>query len=129
MAIAHGFLAAAEFGMKEHQRLALARTMMVRKPVGGRTSSKLPGLIELVMARPLVSAAIIATELGVTPRAALRIVDASLVTASLIVSSFLLRSAADERSVDLRGDRIIFQKSQRRELCPEASAQSQMPRE
>ncbi len=75
LAIAHGFLAAAELGLKEHDRLALARTMMERKLVGRRTSSKLPELIELVMAKPLVSAGMIAKELGVTPRAALRIVE------------------------------------------------------
>jgi hypothetical protein len=75
LAIAHGFLAAAELGLKEHDRLALARTMMERKLVGRRTSSKLPEMIELVMAKPLVSAGMIAKELGVTPRAALRIVE------------------------------------------------------
>ncbi|WP_376752905.1 RHE_PE00001 family protein [Agrobacterium cavarae] len=75
LAIAHGLLAAAEFGLKEHGRLALARTMMERKLVGRRTSSKLPAMIELVMAKPLVSAGMIAKELGVTSRAALRIVE------------------------------------------------------
>ncbi len=75
LAIAHGLLAAAELGLKEHDRLALARTMMERKLVGKRTSSKMPELIELVMAKPLVSAGMIAKELGVTPRAALRIVE------------------------------------------------------
>ena len=75
LAIAHGLLAAAEQGLKEHDRLALARTMMERKLVGRRTSSKLPQMIELAMAKPLVSAGMIAKELGVTPRAALRIVE------------------------------------------------------
>lgn len=75
LAIAQGLLAAAELGLKEHDRLALARTMMERKLVGRRTSSKLPELIELVMAKPLVSAGMIAKDLGVTPRAALRIVE------------------------------------------------------
>ncbi|MFA1677366.1 RHE_PE00001 family protein [Rhizobium mongolense] len=75
LAIAHGFMAAAEIGLKEHDRLALARTMMERKLTGRRTSSKMPGLIKLVMARPLVSAGMIAKELAVTPRAALRIVE------------------------------------------------------
>ncbi len=75
LAIAHGLLAAAELGLKEHDRLALARTMMERKLVGRRTSSKLPEMIELVMAKPSVSAGMIAKDLGVTPRAALRIVD------------------------------------------------------
>ncbi|NSL21683.1 RHE_PE00001 family protein [Agrobacterium tumefaciens] len=75
LAIAHGLLSAAELGFKEHDRLALARTMMERRLVGRRTSSKLPLLIELVMAKPLVSAGMVAKELGVTPRAALRIVE------------------------------------------------------
>lgn len=34
-----------------------------------------PGLIALVMAKPLVSADLIAVELGVTPRAALRLFE------------------------------------------------------
>ncbi|TDW28121.1 DNA binding protein with HTH domain [Rhizobium azibense] len=75
LAIAHGFVAAAELGLKEHDRLTLARNMMGRKLAGRRTSSKLPGLIELVISRPLVSAGMIAKELSVTPRAALRIVE------------------------------------------------------
>ncbi|MBY3033676.1 DUF1612 and helix-turn-helix domain-containing protein [Rhizobium leguminosarum] len=74
LAIAHGFLAAAEIGMKEHDRLALARTMMERKLDGRRTSSKLPELVELVMAKPLVSAKMVAKTLEVTPQAARRIV-------------------------------------------------------
>ena len=74
LAIAHGFLAAAEIGMKEHNRLALARTLMERKLEGRRTSSKLPELVELVMAKPLVSAGMVAKTLDVTPQAARRIV-------------------------------------------------------
>ncbi|MBY5637865.1 DUF1612 and helix-turn-helix domain-containing protein [Rhizobium leguminosarum] len=74
LAIAHGFLAAAEIGLKEHDRLALARTMFVRKLERRRTSSKLPELVDLVMARPLVSAGMVAKTLDVTPQAARRIV-------------------------------------------------------
>lgn len=74
LAIAHGFLAAAEIGMKEHDRLMLAKTMMDRKLEGRRTSSKLPELVELVMAKPLVSAGMVAKTLEVTPQAARRIV-------------------------------------------------------
>ncbi|WP_435269528.1 RHE_PE00001 family protein [Shinella sp. BE166] len=74
LAIAHGLLAAAEIGMKEHDRLALARTMFERKLGGRRTSSKLPELVELVMAKPLVSAGMVAKTLEVTPQAARRIV-------------------------------------------------------
>ncbi|MBW9076060.1 RHE_PE00001 family protein [Agrobacterium deltaense] len=74
LAIAHGLLAAAETGLKEHDRLALARTLMERKLEGRRTSSKLPELVELVMAKPLVSAGMVAKTLDVTPQAARRIV-------------------------------------------------------
>jgi hypothetical protein len=74
LAIAHGLLAAAEIGLKEHDRLALAKTMMDRKLEGRRTSSKLPELVELVMAKPLVSAKMVAKTLEVTPQAARRIV-------------------------------------------------------
>jgi Protein of unknown function (DUF1612)/HTH DNA binding domain len=74
LAITHGLLAAAEIGLKEHDRLALARTMFERKLNGRRTSSKLPELVELVMAKPLVSAGMVAKTLDVTPQAARRIV-------------------------------------------------------
>ncbi|MGO7120897.1 RHE_PE00001 family protein [Rhizobium leguminosarum] len=74
LAIAHGLIAAAEIGLKEHDRLALARTLMERKLDGRRTSSKLPDLVELVMAKPLVSAKMVAKTLEVTPQAARRIV-------------------------------------------------------
>ncbi len=74
LAIAHGFVAVAEIGMKEHDRLMLAKTMMDRKLEGRRTSSRLPELVELVMAKPLVSAGMVAKTLDVTPQAARRIV-------------------------------------------------------
>ncbi|MFS2153881.1 RHE_PE00001 family protein [Rhizobium sp. Rhizsp42] len=74
LAIAQGFLAGAEIGLKEHDRLALACKMMERKVSGRRTSSKLPELVELVMAKPLVSAGMVAETLGVTQQAARRIV-------------------------------------------------------
>ncbi|TCU33636.1 DNA binding protein with HTH domain [Rhizobium azibense] len=74
LAITHGLIAAAEIGLKEHDRLALAKTMMDRKLEGRRSSSKLPKLVELVMAKPLVSAGMVANILDVTPQAARRIV-------------------------------------------------------
>ncbi|THK35164.1 DUF1612 domain-containing protein [Ensifer sp. MPMI2T] len=74
LAIAQALIAAAEIGIKEHDRLALARTMMERKLKGRRGSSRLPELVELVMAKPLVSAGMVAETLDVTPQAARRIV-------------------------------------------------------
>lgn len=70
-----GLMAGIELGFKEHDRLLLARQMLERRLTGRRASSKLPGLIELVLARPLVSTGMIAAELDITPRAALRIVE------------------------------------------------------
>lgn len=74
LAFAQGLSAAAELGLKEHDRLALARQMMERKLAGRRTSSRLPELIELVVSRPLVSAGMVVKTLDVTPQAARRIV-------------------------------------------------------
>ncbi len=65
---------AAEEGMKQHDRWLLARTLLLRKLDGRRSTSRLPELIEFVLSRPLVSAGMIAKELGVTPRAAQNLV-------------------------------------------------------
>jgi hypothetical protein len=70
-----GLMAGIELGFKEHDRLLLARQMLERRLTGRRASSNLPGLIELVLARPLVSTGLIAKELDITPRAALRLVE------------------------------------------------------
>ena len=75
MASLEGLMAGVELGFKEHDRLLLARQMLERRLTGRRASSNLPGLIELVLARPLVSAGMIAAELDITPRAALRLVE------------------------------------------------------
>ncbi len=73
LASAQGLITGAEMGLKEHDRLALARQMMERKLVGRRTSSKLPALIELVVAKPIVSSGMVSKILDVTPQAARRI--------------------------------------------------------
>ncbi|TBC13030.1 RHE_PE00001 family protein [Rhizobium ruizarguesonis] len=74
LAILAGIIAAAELGLKEHDRLNLARQSMERRLIGRRQTSKLPELIALVMLRPLVSAGMIVKAVGVTPQAAIRIV-------------------------------------------------------
>jgi hypothetical protein len=63
-------------GLKDHDRWRLARGLLERKLAGHRKHSKLPALIDLVLARPLVSAGMIAAELGVTARAAQDLVAA-----------------------------------------------------
>ncbi|WP_318579669.1 RHE_PE00001 family protein [Ochrobactrum sp. AN78] len=75
LASLEGLTTGVELGFKEHDRLMLARQMLERRLIGRRASSNLPGLIELVLARPLVSAGMIAAELDITPRAALRLVE------------------------------------------------------
>jgi hypothetical protein len=75
LAIARALTIAAATGLKEHDRLVLARQMMMRKLEGRRTSSRLPELVELVMARPLISAGMVAKTLEVTPQGARRIVQ------------------------------------------------------
>jgi hypothetical protein len=62
--------AGAEAGMKDHDRWLLARRHLEGKLKSRRCSSKLPALVEFILARPIASAGMIATELGVTPRAA-----------------------------------------------------------
>lgn len=74
LAIAQGLTAAAELGLKEHDRLTLARQAMERRLIGRRQSSKLPELIDLAISRPLISAGMIVKAAGVTPQAAVRIV-------------------------------------------------------
>lgn len=66
---------AAEAGLKDFDRLSLARQSMERKLEGRRTSSHLPELVELVFRRPLLSATMISESLGVSHRAAIRLVE------------------------------------------------------
>ena len=67
--------AAAQIGLKEHDKWLTARMLMMRKLRNRRSTSRLPALIDFVMSRPLVSADMIAAELGVTQRAALDLVS------------------------------------------------------
>ena len=66
--------AAAEEGLKQHDRWVLARALLLRKLDGRRSTSRLPELIEFALSRPLVSAGMIGKALGVTPRAAQNLV-------------------------------------------------------
>jgi hypothetical protein len=62
--------AAAKSGLKHHDRWLNQRTLLARKLDGRRATSRLPALLDYVLARPVVSAGMIADELGITPRAA-----------------------------------------------------------
>ncbi|MGO8848145.1 MAG: RHE_PE00001 family protein [Methylocella sp.] len=74
IAFADALAAAAEAGLKEHERWAAARTLLVRKLTGRRATSRLPVLVDYVMTRPIVSAGMIADALRITPRAAQNLV-------------------------------------------------------
>lgn len=66
----------ASAGLKEHDRLLLAKEQMERALRGRRASSKLPRLIDLVLSRPLVSTSMIQKELKVSRQGALDLIGA-----------------------------------------------------
>ncbi|RTL94559.1 MAG: DUF1612 domain-containing protein [Hyphomicrobiales bacterium] len=74
LAFLEAVAAAAAFGIKEHDRLALAREQMLRRTRERRGNSKLPRLVDFVLSRPLVSSAMIEKELKVTARGALNLI-------------------------------------------------------
>ncbi|MEI5678460.1 MULTISPECIES: RHE_PE00001 family protein [unclassified Mesorhizobium] len=61
-------------GLKEHDRLMLAREQLERRLKNRRSSSNLPRLIEMVLARPLVSTTMIQSELKLTRQGVLNLV-------------------------------------------------------
>lgn len=65
---------AALAGLKEHDRLVMAKGQMERRLRARRGSSKLPDMIELVLSRPLVSTGLIQDRLKVTKQGALNLV-------------------------------------------------------
>ena len=67
-------IAAADQGLRDHDRWLAARRQLERKLVGRRSSSSLPALVDLVMRVPMVSAGVVAAALEVTPRAAQQLV-------------------------------------------------------
>ncbi|MBB4576526.1 RHE_PE00001 family protein [Rhizobium lentis] len=62
-------------GLKEIDRLSLARTQMELRYRGRRSNSSLPELADFILSRPMVSAAMIARHLRITPRGALNLVN------------------------------------------------------
>jgi hypothetical protein len=65
---------AAYLGLKEHDRLALAREQMQRRAGDRRQNSRLPQLIDFVLAMPLVSSPMIEKELGISIRGTLNLI-------------------------------------------------------
>lgn len=64
----------ARAGLAEIDRLELAGHRMERRLRAKRRHSRLPRLAEMVLSRPVVSAALVAGELGITQRAALNLI-------------------------------------------------------
>ncbi|RVC99235.1 DUF1612 domain-containing protein, partial [Mesorhizobium sp. M7A.F.Ca.ET.027.02.1.1] len=65
---------AALVGLKEHDRLVMAKSQMERRLKQRRTSSKLADLVEFVLSRPIVSTGMIQEELKVSKQGALNLV-------------------------------------------------------
>lgn len=61
--------------MKELDRLVQAKDLMERRLRNRRSSSSLPSVVELVLSIPLVSAAMIAKEVKISPRGALNLIS------------------------------------------------------
>ncbi|RVC84034.1 DUF1612 domain-containing protein [Mesorhizobium sp. M4A.F.Ca.ET.022.05.2.1] len=74
LACLDGIHNAALAGLKEHDRLTIAKSQMERRLRERRASSKLPDLVELVLSRPVVSAGMIQDKLKVTKQGALNLV-------------------------------------------------------
>lgn len=66
---------AATLGLKEHDRLSLAKAQMERRLADRRSNSRLPELIALVLSRPLVSSSMIQDSLKVSKQGALTLVS------------------------------------------------------
>jgi hypothetical protein len=64
----------ADSGLKELDRLSLARLQMELRLKDRRSNSSLPEVIDIVLSRPIVSAKMIARHVGVTSRGALNLV-------------------------------------------------------
>lgn len=65
----------ADSGLKELDRLSLAKLQMELRLKDRRSNSSLPDVIDIVLSRPIVSAKMVARHVGVTPRGALNLVS------------------------------------------------------
>lgn len=70
IAFLNAVAAAADEGLRNHETWTAAKMLLERKLKGRRSTSKLPGLIDLLLEKPLVSTGMIAIALKVSNRAA-----------------------------------------------------------
>lgn len=75
MAFLEAMALSADSGLKELDRLSLAKLQMELRLRDRRSNSSLPEVIDIVLSRPIVSAKMIARHVGVTPRGALNLVS------------------------------------------------------
>ncbi|MCO5066772.1 MAG: RHE_PE00001 family protein [Rhizobiaceae bacterium] len=75
LAFVDAVLETALAGLKEHDRLMLAKNQMERRLRERRASSKLSDLVELVLSRPIVSTSMIQDRLKVSKQGALNLVS------------------------------------------------------
>ncbi|MGX1501162.1 hypothetical protein ACSSV1_006231 [Labrenzia sp. MBR-25] len=73
-AFLEAMIAAVGAGMKELDRLTLAKHQLERRAVGKRSTSSLPVAIEQLLSRPIVSAQMLANAARITPRGALNLI-------------------------------------------------------
>ncbi len=71
----HVMIMAGRLGLSELARLSQARELLLRRHPGRRTNSRLDELIELVLARPLITTTLVAKELKVSQRGALSLIE------------------------------------------------------
>lgn len=74
IAFLDGLYETAAAGLKEHDRLMLAKAQMERRLKGRRSTSKLPEVIEFVLSRPLVTSGMVEKHVGVTAAGALGLI-------------------------------------------------------
>jgi hypothetical protein len=65
----------ADLGLKEIDRLLLAQTQMEMRFKDRRSNSSLPQLARFMLSRPMVSSAMVARELRISPRGALNLLN------------------------------------------------------
>ncbi|AOG02910.1 DUF1612 domain-containing protein [Bosea sp. RAC05] len=73
--ILESFAVGADYGLAEHDRMALARETLGTKLKDRRTSSRMPDFVDLVLSLPIVTVPLVAAKLKVSPQAAQVLID------------------------------------------------------
>ncbi len=73
--ILESFAIGADYGLAEHDLMALSRETLGTKLKDRRTSSRMPDFVELVMSMPIVTVPLVAAKLKISPQAAQVLID------------------------------------------------------